>query len=98
MQTCSRCNTQSGDSVDICPSCGADLRVLSSSAVSLQHMRQNPRVSLIRLVVPDKACPACQAAEGTYTKETIPSLPVKGCSCVQGCTCFYEPMLSEIYP
>lgn len=98
MQTCSRCNTQSGDSVTLCPSCGADLQELSASAVSLKRLRQNTRVLAIRLVVADDACPACQAVEGTYSKDDVPTLPVKGCSCNQGCTCFYEPMLNEIYP
>ncbi|GAP14206.1 double zinc ribbon [Longilinea arvoryzae] len=98
MQTCSRCNAQSADSAVICPNCGADLRELSATAMSLRRMRQSSRVLTIRLVVPDNACPACQAVEGTYPKETVPTLPVKGCSCPHGCTCFYEPMLSEIYP
>lgn len=98
VQTCPRCNAQSADATVICPNCGADLRELSTTAVSLKRLRQNPRVLTIRLVVPDDACPACQAAEGTYPKETAPILPIQGCSCSQGCTCFYEPMLSEIFP
>lgn len=98
MQTCSRCNTLSGDSVVICPNCGADLQELSNTAVSLKRLRQNSRVLVIRLVIPVDACPACQAVEGTYPKDKVPALPVKGCSCPHGCTCFYEPMLNEIYP
>jgi len=98
VQTCSRCNTLSGDSVVICPNCGADLQELSTTAVSLKRLRQNPRVLVIRLVVPADACPACQAVEGTYPKDEVPVLPVKGCSCPHGCTCFYAPMLKEIYP
>jgi RNA polymerase subunit RPABC4/transcription elongation factor Spt4 len=98
VQTCSRCNTQSGDSVSLCPNCGADLQELSTTAVSLKRLRLNPRVSVIRLVVSNNACPACQAVEGTYPKDEVPTLPVKGCSCAQGCTCFYEPLLNEIYP
>lgn len=98
VRTCSRCNAQSSDSTLICPNCGADLQELSTSAISLKRLRQNERVLVIRLVVPDDACPACQAAEGTYPKDAVPSLPVEGCSCPNGCTCFYEPMLSEIFP
>ena len=98
VQTCSRCNTLSGDSVVICPNCGADLQELSNTAVSLKRLRQNSRVLVIRLVIPADACPACQAVEGTYPKDKVPALPVKGCSCPHGCTCFYEPMLNEIYP
>lgn len=98
MQTCSRCNTLSGDSVVVCPNCGADLQELSTTAVSLKRLRQNSRVLVIRLVIPDNACPACQAVEGTYQKDNVPTLPVKGCSCPNGCTCNYEPMLNEIFP
>jgi len=98
VQTCSRCNIQSGDSLTICPNCGADLQELSITAVSLKRLRQNSRVLVIRLVIAADACPACQAVEGTYPKDKVPTLPVKGCSCGQGCTCFYEPMLNEIYP
>lgn len=98
MQTCSRCNTLSGDSAVVCPNCGADLQELSTTAVSLKRLRQNSRVLVIRLVIPDNACPACQAVEGTYQKDNVPTLPVKGCSCPNGCICNYEPMLNEIFP
>lgn len=98
MQTCSRCQTQSGDSVITCPTCGADLKEFSAAAQALQRLLQNQRVLLVRLIVATDACPACQAVEGTYPKDKVPTLPVKGCSCPQGCTCFYEPLLNEIYP
>jgi hypothetical protein len=55
-------------------------------------------VSRIRLVVDDEACPACLAAEGEFTKDAVPTLPVPGCSHARGCRCFYEPALVELYP
>jgi hypothetical protein len=81
-----------------CPTCQADLRQFSLTAVALRRFLDNPRVKNIRLVVAEDACPACAAAEGTYEKEKAPALPVEGCSELNGCRCFYEPMLDEIYP
>lgn len=98
MQICTQCNAQSPDSATHCLSCQADLRQVSTTAVALQRFRVNPRVRNVRLVVAHDCCPACQQAEGTYHKDQAPSLPVEGCSHSMGCRCFYEPMLSEIYP
>jgi hypothetical protein len=98
MQICSRCNTSAPDEALTCPKCEADLRELSVSAVSLKKLIENSRVYAIHLMVGDDACPACQAVEGTYSKDKVPALPVEGCSCQNGCTCFYQPMLEEIYP
>lgn len=98
MQTCTRCFTQSPDSVHICPKCQADLNELSSTAVALKRILSNPRVRTVRLAVPVDACPACQAVEGTYPKDKVPALPVEGCSEPNGCRGFYEPLLDEIYP
>lgn len=98
MQTCSLCNTQSPDSVELCPNCGANLTGNSSTAVALKKFQDNPRVKNIRLVVAHDSCPACQQMEGAYDKFQAPPLPVEGCSHLYGCRCFYEPMLDEIYP
>ncbi|MEN4011041.1 MAG: hypothetical protein AB1453_15175 [Chloroflexota bacterium] len=98
MQTCSLCYTQSPNSALTCQNCKADLRELSTTAVALLKLKSNPRVLNIRLVVDDDACPACQEFSGTYQKENVPRLPVEGCSSPHGCRCFYEPMLTEIFP
>lgn len=98
MQTCSLCNTQSADTVAICPNCGADLREKSNAMVALKAFQDNPRVKNVRLVVAHDACPACKLMEGSYDKHEAPSLPVLGCSHENGCRCFFEPMLDEIYP
>ena len=98
MQSCSKCHTQAADSIASCPACGADLRVYSTSAVALRRFRANSRVKNVRLVAANEACPTCKSYAATYDKDQAPDLPLEGCSCAHGCTCFYEPMLDEIYP
>ncbi len=98
MQTCSRCNAQSPDTASACSNCGADLSVYSTSAVTLKNFQDNPRVKNVRIIVADDACPVCKEIEGTYAKDQAPVLPVPGCSDPLGCHCFYEPMLTEIFP
>ena len=98
MQTCSKCFTLSPDSAKVCSNCQADLRELSTTAMSLKRILANSRAIAIHLAVPLNACPACRAVEGTYPKDQVPVLPVEGCSEPNGCRGFYEPVLDEIYP
>jgi hypothetical protein len=98
VRICSRCKTPSPDLVLTCPQCRADLTQESESAVALARLRANPRVLHVRLIIHEQACPACQRAEGDYQKTQVPVVPIPGCSQPQGCRCFYEPVLSEIYP
>lgn len=98
MQTCANCHAQSPDIVKICPRCGADLTRHSVLAEVRQRFRANDRVSLIRVSIMDNGCPACAAAQGAYPKDSVPELPIEGCSHALGCRCFYEPVLTEIYP
>jgi hypothetical protein len=98
VQTCSRCNMQSPDTALICSNCQADLGEFSTFAVSLKNMQDNPRVKMIRVSVAADACPACQQAMGAYEKDRVPTLPVEGCSHPNGCRCFHDPILDEIYP
>jgi hypothetical protein len=98
MQTCTRCNTSTPDHASKCPSCGASLPENSVVQASLQRMQQNPRVAMIQVSVAGDACPSCQSLQGTYSKEKPPQLPHPGCSHGTGCRCFYEPILTEIYP
>jgi len=81
-----------------CPKCGADLRELSTTSAALKRMQANPRVTAIRISVSGDACPACRLLQGTYPKDQIPVLPTDGCSGSNGCNCFYEPVLSEVFP
>ncbi len=98
MQTCSRCNTLNPDTTLFCINCQADLRELSTAVVSLKRFQDNPRVRNIILNVADDACPVCQKLQGAYPKDEAPRLPVEGCSHKDGCRCFYQPVLTEIYP
>jgi len=98
MQTCSRCNAQAQDYESECPRCHASLAEFSATAVALRRLQTNSRVANVRVVAEADACPACQQVAGTYAKDQAPHLPVPGCSCSNGCCCFYEPMLTEIYP
>lgn len=98
MQTCSKCHSISSDTVIICPTCQSDLRESSTSAVALKSFKSNPRVIAVRLIVANGCCPVCQQAEGVYPVEKTPTLPLEGCSDVDGCKCFYMPVLDEIYP
>lgn len=98
MQTCGVCNTQSDDEVRICPKCNSDLTRESLTARALARMRQNPRVSKVYLTVYDDCCPTCRQNYGAYPKDSVPTLPIEGCSHPLGCRCFYVPALTEIYP
>ncbi|BAJ63449.1 zinc ribbon domain-containing protein [Anaerolinea thermophila] len=98
MQTCSRCKTVVSDEVVVCPTCQADLRKESTTAIALRQMQENPRVYAIHVAVSADACPACMAVEGTYLKDQVPTLPVEGCSNPNGCKCTYQPLLTEIFP
>jgi RNA polymerase subunit RPABC4/transcription elongation factor Spt4 len=98
VRICSRCKTPSPDAVLICPQCRADLTQVSEAAAALARLRANPRVLHVRLIIHEQACPACQRAEGDYDKSQVPAVPIPGCSHEHGCRCFYEPVLSKIYP
>ena len=98
MQTCSLCYHQSPDTAQQCVECQADLMTSSISAITLQRFTANPRVKNIRLVSAHDCCPACAATTQTFDKDEAPRLPIDGCSHSLGCRCFYEPMLTDIYP
>ena len=99
MRECALCHTQTEDHIAICPNCGADLKVDSVRAHSLKHIMESPRATHVFIVANAKACPACRNIQGTYVKTgPIPALPVEGCSCVNGCTCQYEPLMVEVGP
>jgi hypothetical protein len=92
MQTCEKCNATSPDSATECIHCKTNLLVGSLSARALKRFRNNPHVTAIRISGNADACPACQAALQTYSKEEVQSLPIPGCSHSNGCRCFYEPV------
>ncbi len=98
MQTCTNCYTQSPDDASHCVKCGYDLSEWSTTSQALKKFLTNPRVRLVRISVASDACPACYRVQGAYPKDNVPRLPVEGCSHANGCRCFYEPVLDEIYP
>ncbi len=63
----------------------------------LQRLKDNPRVSQVRVSAP-KDCNVGQNAQGVFEKAEAPELPVRGCSRPGGCICNYEPVLNDIYP
>jgi hypothetical protein len=70
----------------------------SETAVALQKFQANSRVQYVRIAVNQDCCPACQAAQGAYPKDQVPTLPIPGCSHALGCRCFYQPFLDDLYP
>jgi hypothetical protein len=98
VQICTQCSTQSPDSAAQCENCGADLSKFSETSVALQKFIESPRVKYVHIMVYHDCCPACQDVEGAYEKDKVPHLPVEGCSHAQGCRCFYQPFLTELYP
>jgi len=98
VQNCSLCNAQSPDSAKYCTNCQADLSEYSTTSLAVKRMRTNPRVERVILSVSADACPACQKYQGNYAKDEVPVLPVPGCSHPNGCRCFYQPVLADIYP
>jgi len=100
MRECAQCHTTTSDDIVICSNCGADLLVDSVSARALKALLDSPRVRHISIVTPDPACPICRTKAGTIAKDSdvLPVLPHEGCSCPNGCTCRYEPLVVEVGP
>ena len=99
MRECAVCHTQTEDHITQCPNCGADLRTDSVRARALKQILESPRATHVFIAANAHACPACRNAQGTYEKTgSIPELPIEGCSCVNGCTCRYEPLMVEVGP
>jgi hypothetical protein len=98
VQTCAKCHTLSPDEAVTCANCGVVLSEWSETAQALKKIQANDRVIYVRLSVYQDCCPACRAAEGAYAKDLAPQLPIEGCSYPDGCRCFYQPILDEVYP
>ena len=98
MQLCTKCQIQSPDEATHCVNCKSDLSEYSKTAVTLNQYLANPRVKHVYVIGYDNCCPACQEALGSYAKTAVPRLPVEGCSHGNGCRCYYQPFLDELYP
>jgi len=98
LQICSVCNVQVVDDLETCPNCYSNLAEYSTLTITLSQLKENPRVKSMRIAVSGDACPTCQQAQGIYSKDNVPDLPIEGCSHKNGCRCYYQPDLEEIYP
>ncbi len=52
----------------------------------------------VRILVAPDACPVCRAFEGAYELDSVPELPLEGCSRVGGCNAVYAPVLDLYGP
>lgn len=52
----------------------------------------------VRILAGDHACPVCTTLEGVYAFDEVPELPHEGCSHIDGCRCFYAPVLDRWGP
>lgn len=100
MRECSVCLTKTSDDAKICAKCGANLATDSVTARALAAILASPRSTGVYVLAPDHACPTCRRAQGTYDKDSpdVPLIPMAGCSCIDGCTCRYEPLVVEVGP
>lgn len=60
---------------------------------------KNGLATKVRIFAPADACPVCTAIEGVYEfDDDIPELPPEGCSCLNGPTAMYAPVLDQYGP
>lgn len=65
--------------------------------VALERIR-NGLATRVRILVAPDACPVCRACEGAYELDSVPELPLEGCSRVGGCNAVYAPVLDRFGP
>lgn len=59
---------------------------------------KNGLATKVRIFAPADACPVCTAIEGAYEFDDVPELPPEGCSCLNGPTAMYAPVLDQYGP
>ena len=60
---------------------------------------KNGLATKVRIFAPADACPVCTHIEGVYDfDDDIPELPPEGCSCLNGPTAMYAPVLDQYGP
>ena len=59
---------------------------------------KNGLATKVRIFAPADACPVCTAIEGAYEFDEVPELPPEGCSCLNGPTAMYAPVLDQYGP
>ena len=65
---------------------------------ALKKIREGGIATKVRILTALDCCPACSAHEGAYEFDSVPELPVEGCSHPEGCRCFYAPVLDRFGP
>lgn len=96
MRICGKCRRESPDEVTVCPKCGADLATQSTTALTLQRLRDEGRFTEVRILADRNCCPTCRARVAAYPIDAVPALPIEGCSHPVGCRCVYEPVLDLV--
>lgn len=74
-----------------------DAKRREESKVALENIK-NGLATKVRILVPQDACPACQAVEGAFAFEDVPEIPPEGCSCLTGSKATYAPVLDRFGP
>ncbi len=59
---------------------------------------KNGLATKVRIFAPAEACPVCTMIEGVYEFDDVPELPPEGCSCLNGPTAMYAPVLDQFGP
>ena len=59
---------------------------------------KNGLATKVRIFAPADACPVCTFIEGVYEFDEVPELPPEGCSCLNGPTAMYAPVLDQFGP
>lgn len=72
--------------------------IVKEHKVALDKILKGGVATKVRILANDDCCPVCRAMEGAYAFEDVPALPVEGCSHVEGCRCYYAPVLDRRGP
>lgn len=61
---------------------------------ALQMMPPWARFAVV--VAPDRCCGLCAQASGAFSLDGVVPLPHRGCTCSNGCVCFYAVRLEPL--
>jgi hypothetical protein len=75
----------------------ADVVKRAEQKKALENIKQG-LATRVRIMANRDCCPTCRAVAGAYEFDTVPELPLEGCSHPNGCRCFYEPVLDRFGP
>lgn len=66
-----------------------DPAILRAFNARFSEIRDSFHARYVAVIPEDEPCRACLALEGEYDIDSVPMLPVSGCSRPEGCTCWY---------